>query len=102
MKSIGFDFHGIWIANPYEDDGAQEGACDPIAFYGFQLVHTGGGFTALQKTLPDGTRILLTDDCESPAPGTPVDQITIGHYDSDGEEIACRSLAENIALDNEG
>lgn len=49
--------------------------------------HTGGGCMAWRLVLADGTYLLLTDDGGGYPPGMGDRQVTVGHYDQDGEPM---------------
>jgi hypothetical protein len=89
---LSFEHEGIEIRNPFlSPDG--ESVVDPIAYYGFQEVQTGGFCTALHLPLPGGHTIVLTDSDGTDRPyGKEMGTAIIGRLDGEGQELACMSL----------
>lgn len=54
--------------------------------FGFAETQTGGGCTALERTLPDGSYLLITDDGGCETPRTVKTEVLVGLYEDDGEE----------------
>ena len=103
-KSVGFEFNGNWITNPYLSECGRF-AVDP-SYYGFYIQHTGGGCMALQKDLPpvgEGPEnerlILITEDDGSSIPdaNSLPENILIGLYCNDhSDHLALNTLQEAI------
>lgn len=62
---------------------------------GFTQYHTGGGCMALQKSLDDGSEILITDH-ETSIPAKESETVLIGFYDKDGND----QYYENVPIDS--
>jgi len=58
MSAVGFMHAGQWVTNPTQHPDTGDGVSP--AFYGFEIIDTGGGCTAWHKDLGDGHCALLT------------------------------------------
>lgn len=61
---------------------------------GFSEFQTGGGCMALQKSLEDGSEILITDH-ETSIPAKESETVLVGFYDKDGDD----EYYENVPVD---
>ncbi|WP_455233432.1 hypothetical protein [Geopseudomonas aromaticivorans] len=93
QEVLAFEFEGDTIRNPYLSPCGRFDA-DPVKDYGFELHHSGGGCMALVKRLEDGSSIWLTDsDAGLPDPNDP-DDIIIGRFNAEGEQVAYANLRD--------
>lgn len=82
------------IRNPFLSECGRFDA-DPVKDYGFTESWTGGGCKALDKLLPDGGFIRLTDEDGSGLPDPEdVGSALIGRFNAEGEQLACCSISE--------
>jgi len=98
LTDKGFSFNGIEISNPTLSECGRF-AVEPKEAYGFYVVQTGGGCTALQLDVKDGKYIWLTDENGSHVLPASVGQpFLMGLYNKDGEEIEIFKLkvGENL------
>lgn len=91
---LSFEHEGMEIRNPFLSDCGRF-AVDPVEAYGFTESWTGGGCKALDKALPDGGFIRLTDESGMHIPDeSDGDDALIGRFNAQGEQVACCSLGE--------
>ena len=62
----------------------------------FEIIHTGGGCTAWQRTDADGSYICITDADDASADWD-VNDVLICSYDTEGRHVRDLSLAEFLA-----
>lgn len=92
-----FEEGGIHIENPFISScGRFE--CKPTD-YGFEVWDLGGGTKGYGKQLPDGNRIILTNQEGDDLP-TGEEDALIGLYNSDAEEILCHDVPTAEVLMN--
>lgn len=92
-----FEDGGVHIENPFISSCGQF-ECKPTD-YGFEVWDLGGGTKGYGKQLPDGNRIILTNQEGNDLP-TGEDDALIGLYSADGEEIHCHDLPTADVLMN--
>lgn len=92
-----FEEGGVHIENPFISSCGRFD-CSP-ADYGFEIWDLGGGTKGYGKQLPDGNRIILTNQEGDSLPTGETDAL-IGLYSSDGEEIHCHDLPTAAVLMN--
>lgn len=83
-----FLWHDVEIVNPTVGPNSIETVSPE--FYGFRIEHTGGNCTAWRLDMPDGTHLLVSDECSHILrAGEPAQ---IGHYDAEGEMLALADI----------
>lgn len=90
---LSFEHNGVEISNPFLSECGRF-AVDPVEAYGFTVALTVDGGKALEKALPDGGFIRLTDEYGSGLPDLhDVDSAQIGRFDAI-QQIATCSMSE--------
>lgn len=93
LPSFSFTHEGQLIQNPFlSPDGLTP--LDPVA-YGFQVMDTGSGCTALHRDVGEGRVMVLTDNGGADTPDLEDwGSSLVGLQNADGEELACVSASE--------
>jgi len=93
-QTVTFEFDGFEIENPTESECGRFSVSP--AYYGFEVIDTGGGMTAWRKVRDDGLVLILTDndnECGTTHEFADGDLILLGLYPPDDD-----GLAEHLAL----
>jgi hypothetical protein len=88
LPSFAFTHQGQLIQNPFlSPDGSTP--VDPLT-YGFQVLGTGSGCTALSRNVGEGRIMMLTDNGGADIPDLDDwESSLVGLQNADGEELAC-------------
>lgn len=86
LYDMTFNFEGTSISNPTLSTCGRF-TVDPITEYGFEIIHTGGGCTALQKKV-EGGWVVISRECSHEL-GDDLTPFLMGFYDDaeDGESM---------------
>ena len=83
LKDMSFSLDGMAVTNP-TCSSCGRFTVDPITEYGFSIMGTGGGCSALQKKVEGGWVVLTRND--SHKLGDPLTPFLMGFYDDDESE----------------
>ncbi|WP_455233431.1 hypothetical protein [Geopseudomonas aromaticivorans] len=90
---LAFEHQGRLVANPFLSACGRY-AVDP-AIYGFTLVSTGGGCSAMVLELADGGSIWLTDETGALAPDVELwHEASISRFDAEGRQLVWAHLRD--------
>lgn len=93
LPSFAFTHEGQQIQNPFlSPDGSTP--VDPV-IYGFQVMDTGSGCTALSRGVGEGRIMMLTDNGGADTPDLEDwESSLVGLQNADGEQLACVAASD--------